>query len=776
MSGVFHIRRLLAYASLGALLGLVARWVGQEVFDSSYSTVVLDQHSRVLSCEIAKDQQWRFAPANGVPDKLRTCIRMFEDEYFNWHVGVNPIALGRALQQNIASGSVVSGGSTISMQVARMSMKHERRTILAKLSEMAYAMCIEAAHSKDSILQMWADNAPFGGNIVGFQAASYAYFRRPPKELSWAEAALLAVLPNQPSMMYPGRNQQPLQRKRDRLLLKLFNADLIDKPTFELSKLEALPSGITAFPQRVPHVLVRAKKDGLTGSTVVTTIDASLQQQVQHTVDVYASFLRNNDVHNSAVLINHVPTGRVVAYVGNSRIANTENASVDMISAARSSGSILKPLLHAKRIDHDMLPFQLLPDYPMSFAGFRPRNYTRMWTGAAPADDALAQSLNVAAIHNLREYGVGKFLNALRSSGMNTLNQSERHYGLSLIVGGAEVTAWDLAGVYSAMAYDINTFATRSPTATASSPYHINYTNAVETSDEFTSISSTGAAYVTMQAMTKVQRPALAGNWQAFDASRMVAWKTGTSYGLRDAWSVGVTPEYVVVVWAGNAAGEGRAGLTGYGVAAPLLFSVLNLLPSTSWFEFPAGNVREVTTCRSSGHIASGTCKDSRVVFTSLMAKELTPCSNCRVQFVDPSSGNRVLSNSATFVRAVPDTTFVLPPTVAWFYRQNHPGYKGLSPLASNSESPQSELQFVYPDNNDIIHLPKDFDGERKPAIAKVVASATSNYVYWHLNDVCIGVTESNHEMPLLVAPGDYMLTVVDEHGTKESVSIEVRH
>ncbi|HLC83752.1 MAG TPA: transglycosylase domain-containing protein, partial [Bacteroidia bacterium] len=377
----------------------------------------------LLAAKIAEDGQWRFPLTKKLPQKFIDCIIQFEDRGYYSHWGVSPTAIVRATKQNLEAKKTVSGGSTITMQVIRMSRKGQKRTFFEKFIEIILATRLEFSYSKKEILSLYASNAPFGSNVVGIDAASWRYFGREPSKLSWAEAATLAVLPNAPSLIYPGKNQERLLKKRNRLLDQLFVAKIIDKETCELSKKEPLPGKPHAIPQIAPHLLQRAAKENFSGQRIVSTLDSHLQERVNTIIENHHKILRGNEIHNACAIVLDVSTGNVLAYVGNTANKGKPEyeGDVDVISAPRSTGSILKPFLFANMLnDGELLSTTLIPDIPTQIAGYAPQNYNQTFDGAVPAKRALARSLNIPAVRMLQNYGIEKFNYNLKKMGMTT--------------------------------------------------------------------------------------------------------------------------------------------------------------------------------------------------------------------------------------------------------------------------------------------------------------------------------------------------------------------
>lgn len=501
------------------------------LFLNPYSTVIEDRSNKLLGATIAPDGQWRFPEGKRVPEKFKTALVLFEDKRFYSHWGVDIRSFARATRQNLAARKIISGGSTLSMQVIRLSRKSESRTFLEKFIEIVLATRLELRYSKEEILALYAAHAPFGGNVVGIEGACWRYFGREAEELSWSEAALLAVLPNNPALIHPGRNRDQLKAKRDRLLARLMQAGNLDSITFELSVSEPIPENPIALPRLAPHLLSRASKDGYAGKRVVTSIDKSLQERLTQLVAYHHEKLKGNRVFNAAAVIVEVKTGRTLAYVGNTAAGTEHNDAVDIVMARRSTGSILKPILFAALLDEGkLLPTSLQPDVPTLINGFAPQNFTKAYDGAVPANQALIRSLNIPAVHQLRDYRYEKFYELLKYTGITTLTQPADHYGLSMILGGAEATLWEVTGAYASMARTLNNFfevpgSNRYSKTDFHAPTYLQSDSVIERNLEASSWLSAASIYLTFHALQEVYRPGEQTGWRMFNSSKKLRGK-----------------------------------------------------------------------------------------------------------------------------------------------------------------------------------------------------------------------------------------------------------
>ena len=416
----------------------------RHLFHVPYSTVVTDRNEELLGARIASDGQWRFPPRNTTPEKIKECLITFEDKHFYHHWGVNPFAIGRAFYQNVKNKRIVSGGSTLTMQTIRLA-RNESRTFREKLIEMIWATRLEFRASKEEILSMYISHAPFGGNVVGLDAAAWRYFGHSADDLSWAESAMLAVLPNAPAMIHLSKGRKTLLDKRNRLLKQLLEKKTIDSSTYELAISEPLPDAPHALPQIAPYLVSRFYQER-TGEYSRSPINKGIQTQVEDLAERWSNEFGRSDIRNLAILVIDIPSNQVVAYCGNVHFDRKQGGNqVDVIQAPRSTGSILKPFLYYAMLQEgSLLPDMLLPDVPVNINGFTPQNFSMQFEGAVPASEALARSLNIPAVTMLQRYGVPKFHSFLQQIGLKTINRSSSHYGLSLILGGAEATLWDV--------------------------------------------------------------------------------------------------------------------------------------------------------------------------------------------------------------------------------------------------------------------------------------------------------------------------------------------
>lgn len=776
---IAYIKRHKIKSTLLAVL-LIAYYfcLPNELFKDPTATVITSRTNDLLGAKIAKDGQWRFPKNDSVPEKFKTCIINFEDEYFYKHPGFNPVSIFKALKQNISSGEVKRGGSTLTQQVIRLSRKGQSRTYIEKLKEIILATRLELRHSKDEILAYYSSYAPFGGNVVGLDAASWRYFNRDANDLSWAESATLAVLPNAPSLIYPGKNQQRLLEKRNRLLKKLLVNKTIDTLTYDLSIAESLPQKPYPLPQIAPHLLQKVAKTHY-GERIKTTINNKYQQQANTVVFNHYNLLQQNEIYNISVLVLDVKTREVLTYIGNSPTTQAHQKDVDIIDKGRSTGSVLKPFLYAAMLDAgDLLPNALVPDVPSQFGNYAPENYNKEYDGAVPAKRALARSLNVPAVRMLQDFGLDRFHHYLKDLKLKDVKYNANHYGLSLILGGAESSLWDLCKSYASLSSTLNHFNENSseyfsnefcePTFLASKAIDFGKKSTEKTLFDAASI------YLTYESLKEVNRPESDENWEFFDDSKQVAWKTGTSFGFRDAWAIGTTKDYVVGVWVGNADGEGRPGLVGVQTAAPILFDVFDILPSSNWFEKPYDEMQEINICTKSGYRTNVNCEDITKEYVQVSGLKTKPCPYHVLIHVDKNE-QQVNASCEDLSNVSHKPWFVLPPLMAFYYKTKNPFYKPLPPFRNDcNTNNRASMQFIYPKKGSTIFLPKDFNGKTNDLIVKIAHSKPESMIFWYLDKEFIGTTKDIHDMAIIPTEGTHLITVVDAYGNEAKRKVEI--
>lgn len=748
------------------MIGLQCVWHFQDppVFNSSYAQVLFSEEGQLLSARVAEDEQWRFPEVQRCPEKFQQCILTFEDQRFYQHWGIDPMAVIRAFRQNLQSGRIVSGASTISMQLSRL-MNPKRRSWWNKMKESWKALQLESVYSKEEILALYVSHAPFGGNVVGLSAASWRYFDIPPDQLSWGQAAALAVLPNAPGIIHPGKNDSLFLQKRNTLLNELLKKDLIDSLIWSTAQSEPLPTRPLPLQDLAPHALAFVSSGGQQSGTYQTHLDAALQKAVRQLLSNHQKRLRGNGVYNAAVLICDTKTGAILAYHGNYAELPAEHAPwVDHVQSFRSSGSILKPFLYSHMLDEGLImPKQWLADQPMSFQSFRPENFHKGYAGMVAADEALQKSLNLPFVNLLQQYGYAKFYDQLKKWGLSSLHQSSEHYGLSLILGGAEVSLFDMVNAYRTMGH-LTTFYTEN---SSQQPESLGSIYLLKKEDSLpqpphTPWIGSGAISLTLQALSELERPNQFSNWKKFDQMGSYSWKTGTSIGFRDAWAIATSPEYTIGVWVGNSDGEGKYGLTGFEAAAPILFDVSRLLPMQSRFELAYDDLIQKEVCAVTQYPAQRFCpKDTQWVPKA--SSYTLSCPHHQVVWVNDQ--NQRVNRNCSVHQMRQDTALNVSAETAFYLKKKRPELSYAPEWSKECMSEGEPMAWIYPKQASQLILYKDEKGAISPLLFELHHLNPEEEVLWHINGSYFKKTLGPHR--ITVSPDTDFITIsaVDESG-----------
>ena len=779
--GIKRFKRRWMLGVLAALATfLFSAWlsIGGLLENQSFATVVYDSNEHLLAARLSQDGQWRFPAAENIPDQYIQCLITFEDKRFYYHPGIDPLALSRAIITNLRKGRVVSGGSTITMQLARLLRRKSDRNFIDKLSECFYAIGLELRYSKKEILLLYASFAPFGGNVVGMDAALWRYFGRSERTLSWAESALLAVLPNQPSWMHLERNRPLLLSKRNALLYSLLALQKIDSLSFELAVDEPLPDQLHPIPTAGIHLMEYLRRTHPNQSKFLTTLDFAMQDQLNEIVKTYSVNFRGNEIHNCAILIVDNKRSNVMAYIANTTGIGVpvNNAHVDNIQSLRSSGSILKPLLYGMAWEKGILhPGLILQDIPTMFGNFNPQNYSRTFEGISNAHSALQRSLNIPAVRLLQQFGPQQFYDGLNQIGFTSFTKPVEHYGLSLILGGGEVSVWELATVYSGLVFELTQYFTEPDQRRWKKLKNLKLlkSDSLEFLQPYQRKGmSVPAIYTMLEMMHGV--PEGTGEWD-HNSQKMAArisWKTGTSFGFKDAWCIGISPEYTIVTWIGNSNGIGRPGLIGLNTAAPLLFELASSLGMKAEWKKPFDLMRPVEVCSRSGNLPSPNCLIKDTAWLTAKESSIPMCPYHQQIYVDQSQQYRV--HASCDEHPIPKIYFVLSPMTEYFFKLKHGGYETLPPwkpkCLEQRIQPSHDVEIIFPLPGSEVFIPKDLDTLKNNIIFKATHRLNAQQLFWFLDGYYLGSTRMIHEWQTPLKAGLHHLTVVDEAGQRSSV------
>lgn len=727
------------------------------------STVVLGADYNLLTAYLSADDKWRFeTKLDDVPEFVQKSVVYYEDRWFYFHPGVNPVSIIRAALTNMKHGHVVVGGSTLTMQVARM-MDPRPRTIQAKMIEIFRAFQLEVKYSKKEILELYFNLAPYGGNIEGFAAASYFYFGKPPAVLSRSESISLVGLPNSPTRLRPDRNFEESQRHRKILATLLKERGAITEKDFHSLVTDEMPRARKTLPVKAPHFsrLVADKHPEL--KSLNSTLNSRLQTLSEKALASHLEALSSHGITNGAVVIIENSTRSVRAMVGSANFYDTMiSGQVNGATAPRSPGSAMKPFVYALAFDRGFLsPRLMLEDVPVNYSGYQPVNFDEKNHGAIPAEEALKLSLNVPAVNIYSHLG-DDFLTLLRTGGITTLNKPREHYGLPLVLGSGEVTLLELTNLYAALA-DGGLYR----------PYALLTTdNPVEP----VRILSEGATYITTEILSDVRRPDLPNCWEFSVNLPKVAWKTGTSYGHRDAWSIGYNPEYTVGVWLGNFSGRGSEMLVGSEAAAPLLFDIYNSLSTnSSWFKKPV-SVGRRKVCAISGMPATENCPQTVEENHLYGVSPATPCTMHKKYALDQASGMR-LSPDCLSGKLYDEKIYELWPSriATWRRREGFP-VDVVPPYLDNCDhvAEGGDPVIVSPAHNSKFYLRSDAPLTHQRILLDASVPNTVEKIFWFVDGELYASGSPDSKNFYTPSPGLHTIACVDTAGRSSEVTIRI--
>lgn len=720
------------------------------------STVLLYQDGSPAHVFLSSDQKWRIpTDLDEVdPDYLRALFAL-EDARFPLHPGVDPMAVGRAALSNLSAGHVVSGASTLSMQLVRM-LEPRPRIFRSKAIEALRALQLEVRLEKRTILEEYLSYLPYGRNVEGLEAAALWYFGHPAKDLSPVEIATLLAVPQDPNHRFPTpAHRQHLQEARDEILKKLIAAGIFPPDPIPPPP---VPEQIQPIPRAMPHAAIWMR-DQLPGVIRLhSTLDGGIQRRVEQALDQVQSLREQEGIHNAAIVVVDHQTATIRALAGNFDFWSQRDGQIAAFAEPRSPGSALKPFVYAQAIDTGVaLPGFLVADAPVHFGSYSPENYDGAWSGMVPLEEALSRSLNVPFIHLLSDIGVERFLGLLRQGGAKHLDPMPGHYGLSLVAGSIEISPLELAGLYVALAEDGRWRPLRwQPEAAV-----------VEGQRLF----SEGAAWLTRKALRLRDRPDFPSRASvALPAG--IHWKTGTSFGNRDAWAVGSGERYTVVVWMGNLDNRPSSHLIGAEVAAPLLFDILDALDDRQQTEDPPpAELVPVQVCALSGRPPEAGCDEIRTV---LARQTHVPTDRCplheRVELNEEGMRvNAACRQGATHY----ETRVAWPATVRRWLGSRLSAEAEVPPWAEGCQPPEGRPRILSPADRTILLLIPGMAADRQEL--PLESSGGEPPFSWFVDGRLLGQSDGERLWwtPTL---GSHQLLVQDGGGGSAQVNIEVQN
>lgn len=739
----------------------------------TYSPVIAARDGTVLHAYLTRDQQWRMkARLDEITPGLRKAIVYKEDKHFYRHFGIDVLAVGRALFNNVFQGRRTSGASTITMQVARM-LEPKRRSYGNKLVEMFRALQLEKRYSKDEILQLYLNLVPYGSNIQGVKAASVLYFGKSPDQLSLAEITALSIIPNRPNALVIGRDNARIVAVRNKWLDRFGEACLFDAATIRDALAEPLNASRLPAPDAVPQLSERLRRAYPGEAEIRSTIDETAQKKAEDLVHNYSASLKLHRIHNAAVVVLDNRTHEVIAYVGSPDFKDKlHHGEVDGVHALRSPGSTLKPLVYGLAFDAGQLtPRFVLEDVPINIAGYAPENYDMDYRGAVSVEDALRQSLNIPAVLTLRRLGMDRFNEALFRAGFLSVWHSRKKLGLSAVLGGCGVRLDEMAGLYSAFANDGRFVPPRWTV-----PDSVWMKGKKTVPDSGIALVSPASAFMLTQVLSELARPDLPSLYDKAGGVPKIAWKTGTSYGRRDGWSIGYNRRYTIGVWVGNFSGEGVPDLSGANTATPLLFQLFQAIDRRAPVPAPdmPPSLSFRLVCKESGLLPDEHCTEQVMDYYIPGVSGNATC--CHYKEVAVSADGKYayctscMPASGYKLQQYPN----LSPALAAFCDARGQAYSHMpphNPECGRMQEGAAPLIRSLTDGGTYLITDR---GKQQLQLACMAGNDVQT-VYWYVNDRFIGAAAARQ--PLFFVPEDRSIKIscTDDKGRNKDIRITVK-
>lgn len=713
---------------------------------------------------LAEDGMWRLKTLpDEVPYQFKNLIIQKEDRFFYYHPGVNPVSIVRALFQNITTGKRVSGASTITMQVARM-LEPKKRTLYNKIVEVFRALQLELKYSKEEILQLYLSMLPLGGNVEGLKSGAMLYYQTPLDRLNIAQLFDLIIIPNDPNKLRPDKYPERLNEERWKRAKTFFQKGILTKEDSVIFTQTPTRVIRKPLPQLSQHFCLRVKRFLKEGGDYKTSLNLQTQKTAEQLLKNHLRVWKLLDVKNGAVMIIENKTMRVVAYLGSENFNDSLSyGQVDAVQALRSPGSTLKPFLYALQMDNGFLtPKTRLLDVPYDAEGYTAENYDGTYSGYIFADDALRKSLNVPMVWLLKNAGLKSYTEFLINLGFQSLEKQTEKLGLSMILGGCGVTLEELTAAYASFPNG----------GCFSQPKYF-----IDTTDvKFSRVFSNASAFMVTDILSNMDRPDMPNNFQSAMNLPAIAFKTGTSYGRRDAWCFGYTTEYTVGVWIGNVTNKGNADLVGSKSAAPLLIDILNSISHSNKkfiLAMPDDiNVRDV--CVESGKLPNPNCKHIIEDYYSITH---TLSQFCDVEKEYLISSDKRIHYCASCLENHNYKTVIYkdyPKELLNYWKKIGKTYKVVPP-----HNPLCERVFmdegpkiISPTNGMIYLVVSDEQ--------KITFQASSNVDvrehYWYLNNIYLGKFKVGEKIFKALPTGQYTVSCLDDKGRLSKVKFNINH
>jgi penicillin-binding protein 1C len=763
------IKRYVKRAFLGIIiffvLLLLLNWIFPLPDRIEYSTIITDHKGTVIHAFLTSDQQWRMKTTlDEISPLLRKTIIAKEDKRFYHHPGVDPLAMGRAFFKNISKAKRTSGASTITMQVAR-ALEPKKRTYANKLVEMFRALQLEWKYDKDEILQMYLNLLPYGGNIQGVKSASILYFGKNPDHLSLAEITALSIIPNRPSSLVIGRANDVIVQERNRWLQIFAGEKVFTQKEIADALQEPLTASRGTVPRLVPHLANKLKRQG--GDIIQTNIRLNEQMKIETLVEDYVRSLRLRNIRNAAVVVIDNERHEVISYIGSADFYDTtDGGQVNGAAAIRQPGSTLKPLLYGLCFDEGLMtPKMVMTDVAINYAGYAPENYDRTFNGYVTTQYALENSLNIPAVKGLRMLGKDRFVQELAACNFEQVRKDRQKLGLSMVLGGCGTTLEELTGLFSVFANEgryLPPAMLKQDTATGV---------------EGRRVLSPAAAFMINDILSRINRPDFPLNWQSTEHLPKIAWKTGTSYGRRDAWSIGYNKKFTVGVWAGNFSGEGVPELSGSGTATPLLFKIFNTIDYDSdqeWFSQPADCELRVV-CSETGMVPADHCTNIISDYFIPLISSTAACNNVQEVMVSEDEKHAFCTSCAPETGYKKKMYKVVGADMQAYYLQQNVAYQQIP-----AHNPGCEK--IFKEGLPVITFPvngTEYLVNKKDPEPLQLTCQTGNdvqQVYWYINNKFYKSSSARSKQFFVPDEGPVKISCTDDKGRNRDIWIRVKY
>ncbi|MFT3845141.1 MAG: penicillin-binding protein 1C [Lacibacter sp.] len=728
-----------------------------------YSTIITDNKGEVIHAFLTKDEKWRMkTELNEISPLLRKTIIQKEDKYFYNHFGINPVAVTRAFVMNVFKMKRTSGASTITMQVAKM-LEPKPRTFPNKIAEMFRALQLEWKYSKAEILQLYLNLVPYGGNIEGVKSASILYFSKNPDHLSLAEITALSIIPNRPSSLVMGTNNHEIAEQRNKWLSRFAKEKVFTRKEIEDALAEPLNAKRQVVPKLMPHLSYKLKKSG--EANIHTTIEINTQQKTEKLVEDYVRSLKLSNINNASVMIIDNETHQVITYVGSGSFKDSTDAGqVNGANAVRQPGSTLKPLLYGLCFDEGLLtPKKIMNDVQVNYAGYAPENYDKTFNGPVTVEYALEHSLNIPAVKALNMLGKEKMINVLSKTGFKQIQAKQKSLGLSLILGGCGTTLEQLTGLYSSFATDGIYY---QPSFIIQDSLH-----------QKKRVLSADAAYMITDILSRISRPDFPIHWEATAKLPRIAWKTGTSYGRKDAWSIGYNKKYTVGVWVGNFSGKGSIHLSGAETATPLLFRIFNTLDydaDREWFSSPK-DLEQRMVCSETGMPPAEHCSNLVMDYFIAGISSTKTCDNVVQLAISPDEKISYCKSCEPANGFKRKTYKLIAPELQNWMIANSIAFEIIPP-----HNPACEK--IFKEGAPFITFPVNgteyLISKKNPEPLQLICETTNDVskVYWYINNKFYKAAETGTKQFFVPQEGTVKISCTDDKGRNRDIKINVRY